>query len=198
MKKFLDHFIAKWYKYLIAFLFSIFIWILMVDLFIAPKKNEKIGIFIGSYGISNEILEAISKPDYIKEIEYYDVHVKESYYFVLFSSYASSGDFDIAILPESQFRESDIQYYEKINQEILESSFGEMEYFRVNNNIYGIKVYDAETNTGLLTDYIMYEDSDALEEDYYLFFSNSSIHLGSLNDSDYDGVYVILKELLGK
>ena len=198
MSKFLDHFIAKWYKYLIAFLFSIFIWILLVDLFVAPKKNEKIGIFIGSYGINNQIYDAIEKPNYIREINFYDVHLEESYYFILFSSYASSGDFDIAILPESQFRETDIQYYEKISQDKFESNFGVMEYYLVNNDIYGIKVYDAKTNTGILTDYIIYEEDNMPEEDYYLFFSNYSIHLGLLNDSDYDGVITILKELLKK
>lgn len=197
MSKFLNHFISKWYKYLFALILAIVLWILLIDLFVAPKKNEKIGIFIGSYGMSEKINEAITKPDYLREINFYDVNINESYYFILFSSYASSGDFDMAIVAESQFRESDIQYYEKINQEKFEGSFGVFDYYRVNDDIYGVKVYDSETNQGILTDYIAFED-EGFEEDYYLFFSNSSIHLGPLNDSQYDGLYEILKELLNK
>lgn len=196
MNKFFSNLSLKWYKYLVAFIVSIILWVIVVDIVIAPKKNERIEIFIGSYGVSSEINEAVEKPSYIEELVFTDVMIGESYYFILFSSYASSEDVDLFIVKESQFRESDIQYYQKLSSEDIEKNFGVFEYFTVNDDIYGIKIYDSKTKTGLLSDYIKYIEDGEKEEDYYLFFSKHSIHLGELNDSQYDGVIQILKQLL--
>ena len=196
MIRFWNSLTEKWYKYLIAFIVALFCWVIIIDIIVAPKKNERIEIFVGSYGVSNEINDVVDKPPYIEEFIFTDVKINESYYFVLFSSYASSEDVDAFIVKESQFRESDIQYYQKLNENDVKELLGIEEFFKVNNDVYGIKVYDGQTKTGLLAEYIIYDDGESAAEDYYMFFSKYSIHLGGLNNSQYDGIIEFLKKFL--
>ncbi len=197
MRNFIKHFAEKWLRYLIALILIFIFWLVIIDTLIAVKPENKIGIFIGAYGISATLDEHIEKPSDIEEIEIFDVNINEDYYFVIFSAYASSGDFDFSIVNEKQFRESDIQYYLILDEQKLTSYFGEQEYYRVNDQIYGIKIYDGETKTGILTDAIVYDFEDQAE-DYYLFFYKNSTHLGELNSSADDKAIQTIKSIFNK
>lgn len=183
MRNFIKHFTEKWIRYLIALILIFIFWLVVVDILVAVKPENKIGIFVGAYGVSQSIEEQIDKPDGIEKIEIYDLNINEDYYFVIFSAYASNRDFDFSIVNEKQFRESDIQYYLSLNQETIVDYFGEQEYYYVNNQIYGIKIYDGETKQGILNDLIDF-DGENLTDDYYLFFHKDSLHLGNLNSSN--------------
>jgi hypothetical protein len=161
------------------------------------KPGEKIGIFLGTYGIYQSVAEEIEKPQGIEEIEIFDANINEDYYFVIFSAYASNNDFDFSIINEKQFRESDIQYYQSLNKDLLTEYFGETEYFTLNDNIYGIKIYDGETGEGILSDYVSYCTND-VAEDYYLFFHKNSIHIGGLNNSADDKAIQLIQNLIEK
>ena len=195
MNKFWSNLAEKWPKYLIAFIAAVFCWTIVIDIVVSPRRSERIEIFVGSYGLSDEINDVVNKPSYIEELIFTNVRIDESYYFVLFASYASSKDVDAFIVKESQFRESDIQYFQKLSDDKVNEYFGVSEYFTVNGDIYGIKIYDCETKTGFLTEYIDYSKEGKDDEDYYIFFSKYSAHIGKLNDSSYDGVVQILNYL---
>ena len=141
MSNFVKHFSEKWLIYLISLVLIFTFWLAVIDEIVATKPSEKIGIFLGTYGIYQSIDEEIDKPSGIEEIEIFDANINEDYYFVIFAAYASNNDFDFSIINEKQFRESDIQYYQSLDQEILTAYFGEREYFTLNDNIYGIKIY---------------------------------------------------------
>ena len=197
MRNFIKHFAEKWLRYLIALILIFIFWLVIIDMLVAVKPENKIGIFIGSYGILQEIDDHIEKPHEIEEIEIYDLNINEDYYFVIFSAYASNRDFDFSIVNEKQFRESDIQYYLILDEDTLVGYFGEQEYYFVNNQIYGIKIYDGETKTGILNDLITY-DAEESEDDYYLFFHKDSIHLGELNSSVDDKAIQIIRNMFEK
>lgn len=197
MRNFIKHFAEKWLRYLIALILIFIFWLVIIDMLVAVKPENKIGIFIGSYGIAQELDDHIDKPLEIEEIEIYDLNINEDYYFVIFSAYASNRDFDFSIVNEKQFRESDIQYYLSPDEETLVNYFGEQEYYLVNDNIYGIKIYDGKTKEGILNDLIAY-DGEESEDDYYLFFHKDSIHLGELNSSVDDKAIQIIQNMFEK
>ncbi len=197
MSSFIKHFSEKWLIYLISLVLIFTFWLAVIDEIVATKPSEKIGIFLGTYGIYQSVAEEIDKPSGIEEIEIFDANINEDYYFLIFSAYASNDDFDFSIINEKQFRESDIQYYQPLNQEVLTAYFGERDYFCLNDNIYGIKIYDGETGEGILCDYVSYRIDDTAE-DYYLFFHKDSIHIGLLNDSADDKAIQLIQNLIDK
>ena len=197
MRNFIKHFAEKWLRYLIALILIFIFWLVIIDALVAVKPEHKLGIFIGAYGISTALDENIEKPSDIEEIEIFDVNINEDYYFVIFSAYASSGDFDFSIVNEKQFRESDIQYYLTLDEQMLVDYFGKQEYYYVNDRIYGIKIYDGKTKAGILNDFIKY-DFEGQNEDYYLFFYKDSIHLGELNSSVDDKAIQTIKSIFNK
>ncbi len=195
MRNFIKHFAEKWIRYLIALILIFIFWLIVVDVLVAVKPENKIGIFIGAYGISQKLDECIDKPAEIEEIEIYDVNINEDYYFVIFSAYISNCDF--SIVNEKQFRESDIQYYLDLEEDKILSYFGEQEYYFVNDKIYGIKIYDGKTKVGILNDLITY-DGEESEDDYYLFFNKDSMHLGELNSSVDDKAIQVIQSMFEK
>ncbi len=197
MRNFIKHFAEKWLRYLIALILIFIFWLVVIDTLVAVKPEDKLCIFIGAYGISPNIEEHIEKPSEIEEIEILDVNINQDYYFVIFSAHASNKDFDFSIVNEKQFRESDIQYYLILDEEKLIDYFGEQEYYRVNDDIYGIKIYDGETKKGILGDLVSYNLEDEAD-DYYLFFHKDSIHLGELNSSSDDMAIQVIKSILDK
>lgn len=197
MRNFIKHFAEKWLRYLIALILIFIFWLTVIDMLVAIKPENKIGIFIGSYGISPQLDEHIDKPLEIQEIEIYDLNIDEDYYFVIFGAYASNRDFDFSIVNEKQFRESDIQYYLPLNNDTLVNYFGEQEYYCVNDDIYGIKIYDGKTKKGILNDLVVY-DAEGSSDDYYLFFHKDSIHLGDLNSSTDDKAIQLIQDLFDK
>ena len=197
MRNFIKHFAEKWLRYLIALILIFIFWLVIIDTLVAVKPEHKLGIFIGAFGISPKLEECIEKPNEIEEIEILDVNINEDYYFVIFSAYASSGDFDFSIINEQQFRESDIQYYLVLDEQKLINYFGEQEYYCVNDQIYGIKIYDGKTQTGILSDAIIY-GLEGQTDDYYLFFHKKSTHLGDLNSSADDKAIQTIKNILNK
>ena len=197
MRNFVKHFAEKWVRYLITFILIFIFWLVAIDTLVAVKPEHRVGVFIGAYGISPSINECIEKPEGIEEVEILDVNIGEDYYFVIFDAYASSGDFDFSIVNEKQFRESDIQYYLILDKEMLIDYFGEQEYYCVNNQIYGIKIYDKETKRGILNDVVVYDAEDE-SEDYYLFFYKDSMHLGKLNSSVDDKAIQVINDLINK
>ena len=197
MSSFIKHFSEKWLIYLISLVLIFTFWLAVIDEVVAVKPGEKIGIFLGTYGVYQTVAEEIEKPTGVEEIGIFDANINEDYYFVIFAAYASNNDFDFSIVNEKQFRESDIQYYQPLNRELITAYFGEREYFTLNDNIYGIKIYDGETGEGILTDYVSYS-SDGAAEDYYLFFHKNSIHIGGLNNSADDKAIQLIQNLINK
>ena len=59
----------------------------------------------------------------------------------------------------------------------------------------GIKIYSKDTHSGMLDNFITYNNDDS-EEDYYMFINRKSLHLGEFNDSPYNGAISVLKGLL--
>ncbi len=52
--------------------------------------------------------------------------------------------------------------------------------------VWGIKVYDAATGTGIAKNYIIFESEAMASADYYLCFSSSSAHIGDADEKAID------------
>ena len=116
------------------------------------------------------------------------------YYGTVLKGFRDSAD--MIIIPESK-----IDYIAFKNTLVLtddmmsEFTSKHYDYYSVDGVNYGIKVYSKDTKEGILSGYITFEQEDS-DEDYYLFISNKSLHMGKYNNSQYDGAIIVLKEIL--
>ena len=55
MSNFVKHFSEKWLIYLISLILIFTFWLAVIDEIVATKPSEKIGIFLGTYGIYQSV-----------------------------------------------------------------------------------------------------------------------------------------------
>lgn len=190
-------YLSGWWRYLLIIIASVALWSYVFSFITALKPEEKVTVFIGSYvtesNIPYEYLDE-NKPEYLKAVEVSNNSIDPNFGAIL--KVFGYGEADILILPESKISKDGVAtLYSEISDESLSLFPDEFGYFLgENGKTYGIKVYDAETKTKLISflDYVPDLKEDAAEsekekvEDYYLLFNKNSLHLGSLAGSDND------------
>lgn len=172
--------IAKhWYLYLIWVIVSVLAWDMIFAFVTKVPKDEKVEIFIGDQKDDWNTLEQLCEdniPDYLKKVNVRNYAVDQTYFSEMLQVQGSIAD--IYILPESKAQEAK-EYYMSLDIEKVQSVFGDVEFYEIDGTIFGIKI-----NTHSTT------------ENYYLFFSDVSLHLGDWNGSSMDGAIELAEVIL--
>ena len=105
--------------------------------------------------------------------------------------------FSYAMVSENSLKEADIWLIRASDFETFLPDLGpvegfraehpELEYYSVRDKdreIWGVKIYDAASHAGVLEEYIEYGTDSTPEEDYYLVFNPSSVHIGREGQDD--------------
>ena len=187
-----------WYLYLVWFMVVFLLWELVCRVLIQIPQEEKLVFFVGSQdcdtdGLKNKLEENIQ--EYLKQVDVYYYASENNYFGTLLQLYGTKAD--LFILPESKATEA-LPYYLELDIEKVKHSFGNVEFYQSEGKFLGIKIYDYESDTGKLKEYISYYNQEVVpKENYYLFFNKESLHLGSWNDCLTDGA-VVLMEVMWK
>ena len=193
---FLNHVKLKWKYYLLGILVSFVISLITITTSSAPTRKEKISIFLSCYKtdyVFNDYIESI-KPDYIEIIEVRSIHKNDLYYGTIIKGMRKT--VDLFIVPESKIdyiiTKNCLELTDNMIDDLTDNNY---DYYSVDGINYGLKIYNKDNHQGILED-IVYFESGELEEDYYLFINNKSYHMGDYNNSKYDGLVNVLKEIL--
>ncbi len=193
---FRSHISIYWTKYLIGFISSIVLSILIISIASSPTKKEKVSIFLTCTNVSDEFYDYINSitPSYLEIIELNIKHKEDTYYGTVIKGYR--GHADIIIVPESKLDYIITKDSLVLSDDIMDIfTDKEYEYYYKDDKAIGIKIYSKETKSCILEDLVTFNKEDDIEN-YYLFINVNSLHLGELTNSKYDGVIVILKEIL--
>ena len=193
---FLNHVKLKWKYYLLGILVSFVVSLITITTSSAPTRKEKISIFLSCYKTDytfNDYIESI-KPDYLEIIEVRSIHKNDLYYGTIIKGMRKT--VDLFIVPESKIdyiiTKNCLELTDNMIDDLTDNNY---DYYSVDGINYGLKIYNKDNHQGILED-IVYFDSGELEEDYYLFINNKSYHMGDYNNSKYDGLVNVLKEIL--
>lgn len=190
--KIIKNIFSKFYLYVLwAMLSVIFVgWIFTMITDTVPKKKVTVYVDVVALeeiGLREELEK--SKPDDIKMVK---VH---PFTYAAFSA-ASILYGDLYIVKESEV-EDYLSSFSPLSEELISKYTDRGLYLNEEGVAYGIKVYDARTDTGCATAYINYAPLPEEEaEDYYLFFNKESFHTGELNGSEGDAALVIADAFL--
>ena len=172
--------IAKhWYLYLIWIILVILTWDMVFAFLTKVPKEEKVEIFVGELDDDWDKLEQLCKdnmPKYLKKVNIRRYTTSQMQFSEMLQIQGSVAD--LFILPESKVEEAKM-YYLPLDTEKVQDTFGDVAFYELEENILGIKINCGETT-----------------EDYYLVFSNISMHLGEWNDSDMEGALEFAEVIL--
>lgn len=198
MKKFLSNMKSLWYVFLPTILLTTLVSTYFCDLVNAPTKVETLSIFVGSYTTDNSKFKACleeNKPSYLKVVNA-NMYLLNNQYFGEYYYSANLLTSDMFILPRSRIIDIDVlKCFAKLVPEVISPiAGGEREYYQVDGVNYGLmlrKKGDLKANN-LLT-YALNDDTD---EDYFIFYSDASLHVKGLNDSEHDAALTYTRVLL--
>ena len=172
-----------------------FLWALFAILFIAwgfsmltkVPEEKKIDIFIHAREVDENYLNEFindNKDDYLMEINY---RIDDSSETLLNQQMMTYGtvEADMFIIEKNVLEASNFDnYFLELNKEEWRVLFGNDISFYTNNQgkAYGIEI-----------DVDFINDEDQI---FYVLFSNKSLHLGSLTNSEYNGAINLCKALL--
>lgn len=191
------HLSTNWHIYLIYAIIAIFIWSYAVVLFTKDKPKEVVTMWILSYGINEEELVnklESSKPEYLKHVRVNFVDRNDQFANIKYQGLGI--DCDIVILPESYINgTSTLASFINLDTEFIKNNIGDVEFYNIESRTFGIKIFDKTSDDDELIKYK--DDSDETEDDnYYVFLNKKSLHMGSLNNSNFDGGIDVLRMLL--
>lgn len=189
------HIKNHWKYQLLAIFLAFLVSILCITIASTPTRKEKISIFVVCNGVSGEYSPYIDslKPDYLEVMEAVTIDKKDTYYTTILNARMKRSD--IVVVPESSKDMLMKDYYFVLSDEFIDNfTTTDYEYFDISDTHYGIKVYSKDTHTGILNGLVDFKDEE--EEDYYLFINKTSYHMGEFNNSKYDGLINVLKEIL--
>ncbi len=156
-----------------------------------PKEEEKVNVFLSSYGVNKDKLLSSWKQNKGEHIQ----QINLSFYFstssdlgYLFTKQKES--MDTFLLPSS--------FLKTLDQEMLSRDFISLPAidngYQINGLFYGETAYSSEKKTGVLSDLITYTKENAPEEDYYIFYRRGSLHTKTLQNGVDDEAYKLWRE----
>lgn len=208
MDKFTKLYLKKsWPLYVLVALVATVASSILVDAFSGVLKTERVNVFIAGEkeGSIKDLQDYATnnRPSYLKEVNI-DNYLTTSSYFEIYYSVQGFQNSDILLLPVSTFNNSQsisyiTQYCLDLNEEVINNRFGNnFEYYQIELNYtissYGLKVYDHETNSGILKNALTNIINS--NDDYYAFFNKSSSHLLSFDSSLRDDGILDVMEVL--
>ena len=172
----------------------------LINIKVAPKKNEEITIYIAAYHTDDEaikklILDNIS--DDISNVKVLSYNITDAYFGTTLNSVAIT-DTDIIIIPQEYATEKlVVPYFANLNSYNL----NDVNKYIFNNNFYGIEIYDKNNNDNFLSEIITFNSDDSNHEKYYLFVNKDTVNFNSVVTTNYkdNSNYVddVIKILLG-
>ena len=199
---------VKNYRFLGYFgviLVSILFWLSFFTIFYSYKDYEQVQIFITSHTYYSNIEEQLLKnvnENTLKNIVVTHVSYDDDNYD---SALVTVGmlDSDILILPESVLNHHTIEYeFIELSDSYLDIygiDLSNFELLTISDTVYAIKVYDSETKTSNLNEYVSFSYEDT--NDYYILINASSINAGDygvVEQNTTTNVFKVLKELLNQ
>lgn len=189
----------KWPFFLLGVLVVSMVTSIGVATHCQPRNDERIYVFAPVYDCDTSAFVNECKKgadETIREVSIkHGIPGKDDTYRI-FGAYYDSVDF--YILPFSWVTKinSISAHYtkEKINELIPNSS--DKALLHDDKNFYGIKVYDAATDSGSMKSIFTYTAEGVEQEDYYLIFREASIHIKGLSKSGSDNALKIANHLL--
>ncbi|HBX25528.1 MAG TPA: hypothetical protein DEF61_04700 [Firmicutes bacterium] len=164
----------------------------------SPRRENKVEILIGANGCNRDNLISRIKENKQEYIYQINISSYESSSDLFLTYYLNTlGDMDITLLPESVLElgafKTNISKYAVLDLKIIEKymDLSSFSFYEKEEKKYGIKVYDPKLNTGILSNFIQFEETP-----YYLFISSISKHGGELTNAKNDGLFDILRTLL--
>ena len=194
--------VGNWWYYVLFLLLVIFVWECVFSIITKPKDEESIYLFFGVENARTEDMYAdldSVKPEYVKYIDITSYSARISSFDALFVTRGQSQS-DIFVLPESYCEPSVMRStFYPMDLSVVKEVFGEdveCDKATYAGKVYGVKMYDKETNTGRASEYFVYtySDDNGAEQslgDYYLFFGKKSLHLGKLSGGELNGALVL-------
>ena len=186
----------------------IIVWESIFSFITKPKDGESVYFFFGvEYARTDDMYVDFDKvkPTYVKHIDitYYSTRMTafDSVFVIRGQSQA-----DIFVLPESYCEPTMMKsVFYPMDLSVVKEIFGEdveCDKATCDGKVYGLKIYDKETDTGKAKEYFTYTYfEDGVEQavgDYYIFFGKNSLHLGKLSGSELNGALVLAQAVLDK
>ena len=156
-----------------------------------PKEEEKVNVFLSSYGVNKDKLVSLWKQNKREGIQ----QINLSFYFATSSDLGylftrQKESMDTFLLPSS--------FLKTLDQAMLSRDFVSLPTltsgYQINGLFYGEVAYSSEAKPGVLSDFITYTKENAPEEDYYVFYRKGSLHTRSLQDGVDDEAYKLWRE----
>ena len=197
MKKnsFKTHISHYWFIYIAVAIVSAILWSTIVTFWTRDKKKEVVTVWAMAYNAKiaqiTEKLET-NRPDYLKHVRFtysdYDNELASMSYNGLGAAY------DIAILPETFLDKIAVEKtYSVLDENYLTENIGVLSYYEKDSNKLGIKIFDKNgEDTGLIS----YTKEGIENQNFYVFLSKKSLHMGKINGSEHDGGIKVLKTIL--
>ena len=187
-KRFSVHLLYYWPVYIVLAVSVTVFWILLFKKINKIPQEKQINFFIAADSVNEELLIKELKPLLtdlnISEINVDSFPPADEQTLLPVISTRGVIDTDIVILPQLQ----NINYY--INNFVpLDSAFIKdylpndfnADFLEYNNEIYGIKIYDAANGVALVSEDLFSFGNGSEERDYYLFLNKNSENIGSLS-----------------
>ncbi len=180
---------SRWYIYIIWGLLSFFIWGWIFGMVTDTSTYHKVSIYIDCASCEDLELTLALEEDMPEGIKMVKVHPLS--YVVFDETTMFMGD--ILIL-----RESNLENYVESLCPITElaQQWQVSDTYSWEGEVYGIRVYDGATGTGILEEQVTFLYPGEAAEDFYLVFLAESHHLGELNGSQDDAAVFMAQRLM--
>ncbi len=184
----------KWYVFPVTLVIGSLLWYNLVGITSAPKKANRLEVFIGTsqlrlYDLRNEMMSKAGKEIYTVNVHAYDEKT------TLFDSYFmnTAKQQDIILVSEDTVKDDRIsfisQYVTELDKSYMQEALGgTIDLLEKDEKAYAIKAYDKNAGEGLFDEFIDYGDKD-----YFLMMGKSSLHAGKNNSSSLESTISLLQ-----
>lgn len=172
--------------YVAWLLVAVAVWFWIFDGLTAYKREEKVNIFLSantSRFEQRDILnDPANRPSYLEIVEVNAHSIRDSL-FLRFLETQGQYDADILVLPQS-YMANNLNWFSPISTKYQEIFANLGWYSAKDGTVYGIKVYDAETGTSLISCLDFAPPAGEDGQDFYLVFHIDSPHLSDLSSGE--------------
>ncbi len=181
--------------YLAVIAFSIFLPSFTLNFINRPKKEELFTVFIASRANGREKIDEFfdsNKPDYVRKVAINLFSNDDPNFNLYYSSFGLKHS-DLILVPENRIKDPDITTYCCALSEPVIAEYGFSSFYEINSLRYGVKLNDGTNDIDHLLD--LNKEGEE-KEDYYMFVSKDSYHIGELGKSEKETAFAYMNLLL--
>ncbi len=188
IKAFFKHLASHLHVYVLWSILSAFLWMWIFGFVTDTTTFHKVSVYIDCHTCEELDLTLELEKDLPDGIKMVKVHPLQ--YVVFDEPTMLMGD--IMIL-----RACDLENYRDFLCPItLAAHRFDRPTYKIEDEVYGIQVYDGASGQGILCEYVSFLAPDEEPQNFYMVFLNKSRHLGQLNGSDDEAAFDIALRLL--